>query len=186
MVIYNALPRKEYERVFMCKTAKEIWKTLYVVPTGRVKVPDDRYVVPTNKDNVIVSAGRTKVIPAGRTILVLNEVVTVGIKSLLKAISITAALIDVNASQSKLVLLENLNENYSKYLRLLYKVNTAEGVNAASEEVSTAELLKEFDLLKWDQQMVSELVALRNFARRHGSRFCIHDSCIQSSHAQTG
>ncbi|GJX69742.1 hypothetical protein Tco_0305469 [Tanacetum coccineum] len=28
MVIYNALPRKEYERIFMCNTAKEIWKTL--------------------------------------------------------------------------------------------------------------------------------------------------------------
>ncbi|GKD82833.1 hypothetical protein Tco_1349672 [Tanacetum coccineum] len=81
----------------------------------------------------------------------------VGIKSLLNAVSITAALIDVNAAQSKLVLLENFNENYSKCLRLLYKVNAAEGVNAASEEVSTAELvstayLKEFDLLKWDQQ----------------------------------
>ncbi|GKB17388.1 hypothetical protein Tco_0851311 [Tanacetum coccineum] len=36
----------------------------YVVPTSRVKVP-------TGKDNVIVNAGRTKVIPAGRTILVL-------------------------------------------------------------------------------------------------------------------
>ncbi|GKA38281.1 ribonuclease H-like domain-containing protein [Tanacetum coccineum] len=45
----------------------------YVVPTGRVKVPAGRYVVPTGKDNVIVSAGRTKVIPAGRTILVLQE-----------------------------------------------------------------------------------------------------------------
>ncbi|GJY93263.1 hypothetical protein Tco_0509045 [Tanacetum coccineum] len=81
----------------------------------------------------------------------------VGIKSLLNAVSITAALIDVNAAQSKLVLLENFNENYSKCLRLLYKVNAAEGVNAASEEVSTAELVstayfKEFDLLKWDQQ----------------------------------
>ncbi|GKB67925.1 hypothetical protein Tco_0929337, partial [Tanacetum coccineum] len=43
----------------------------YVVPTGRVKVHAGRYVVPTGKDNVIVSAGRTKVIPAGRTILVL-------------------------------------------------------------------------------------------------------------------
>ncbi|GJV19065.1 hypothetical protein Tco_1368085 [Tanacetum coccineum] len=30
MVIYNALPRKEYERIFMCNTAKEIWKTLII------------------------------------------------------------------------------------------------------------------------------------------------------------
>ncbi|GJW56054.1 hypothetical protein Tco_0102785 [Tanacetum coccineum] len=43
----------------------------YVVPTGRVKVPASRYVVPTGKDNVIVSTGRSKIIPAGRTILVL-------------------------------------------------------------------------------------------------------------------
>ncbi|GKF62862.1 hypothetical protein Tco_0182916, partial [Tanacetum coccineum] len=37
-----------------------------IVTTSRVKVPAGRYVVPTGKDNVIVSAGRTKVIPAGR------------------------------------------------------------------------------------------------------------------------
>ncbi|GJX83113.1 hypothetical protein Tco_0332594 [Tanacetum coccineum] len=65
----------------------------------------------------------------------------VGIKSLLNVVSITAALIDVNAAQSKLVLLENFNESYSKCLRLLYKVNVAKGVNAASEEVSIAELV---------------------------------------------
>ncbi|GKB31017.1 hypothetical protein Tco_0870418 [Tanacetum coccineum] len=53
----------------------------------------------------------------------------------------SAALIDVNAAQLKLVLLENFNENYSKCLRLMYKVNTAEVVNVASEEVSTAELV---------------------------------------------
>ncbi|GKG39589.1 hypothetical protein Tco_0463734, partial [Tanacetum coccineum] len=50
----------------------------YVVPTGRVNVPAGRNVVPTGKDNVIVSTGRTKVIPAGRTILdlvVLSELI---------------------------------------------------------------------------------------------------------------
>ncbi|GJU52741.1 zf-CCHC domain-containing protein [Tanacetum coccineum] len=30
MMIYNALPRKKYERIFMCKTAKEIWDTLLI------------------------------------------------------------------------------------------------------------------------------------------------------------
>ncbi|GJY57829.1 hypothetical protein Tco_0457721 [Tanacetum coccineum] len=167
----------------------------------------------------------------------LNEIV------FLMLFGVTPALIDVNAAQSKLVLLENLNENYSKCLRLLYKsyyysykVNATEGVNAASEEVSTAysckvtfdgnisesqwkllgktqdseerfslngsfslarnclfsfwtrfslmhednikfkefglhDNLKEFDLLKWDQQVVSKLVALRNFARRYGQDY---------------
>ncbi|GJR21332.1 hypothetical protein Tco_0969859 [Tanacetum coccineum] len=67
------------------------------------------------------------------------------------AVSITAALIDVNAAQSKLVLLENFNENYSKCLRLLYKVNATEGVNAASEEVSTVELVSTAYVIYMDQ-----------------------------------
>ncbi|GJW23075.1 hypothetical protein Tco_0033697 [Tanacetum coccineum] len=46
----------------------------------------------------------------------------VEIQSLFNAASITAALIDVNATQSKLVLLENFNENYSMCLRLLVKL----------------------------------------------------------------
>ncbi|GJT47101.1 hypothetical protein Tco_0955816 [Tanacetum coccineum] len=46
----------------------------------------------------------------------------VGIKSFLMLFGITTVLIDVNAAQSKLVLLENFNENYSKCLRLLVKL----------------------------------------------------------------
>ncbi|GJT50724.1 hypothetical protein Tco_0976881 [Tanacetum coccineum] len=53
------------------QSSRIVTTSRYVVPTGRVKVPAGRYVVPTGKDNVIVSAGRSKVIPAGRTILVL-------------------------------------------------------------------------------------------------------------------
>ncbi|GKD41740.1 hypothetical protein Tco_1261947 [Tanacetum coccineum] len=34
MTIYNALPRKEYERVFMCKIAKEVWHTLIITHQG--------------------------------------------------------------------------------------------------------------------------------------------------------
>ncbi|GJZ39413.1 hypothetical protein Tco_0585976 [Tanacetum coccineum] len=30
MTIFNALPRKEYERIFMCKTTKEVWHTLII------------------------------------------------------------------------------------------------------------------------------------------------------------
>nr|GEV53792.1 serine/threonine protein kinase SRPK1 [Tanacetum cinerariifolium] len=35
MVIYNALPRKEYERIFMCNMEKEIWKTLLITHPSR-------------------------------------------------------------------------------------------------------------------------------------------------------
>ncbi|GJZ22773.1 hypothetical protein Tco_0559812 [Tanacetum coccineum] len=30
MVLYNALPKKEYEKIFMCKTAKDIWNSLVI------------------------------------------------------------------------------------------------------------------------------------------------------------
>ncbi|GJZ55851.1 zf-CCHC domain-containing protein [Tanacetum coccineum] len=38
IVIYNALPRKEYERIFMCQTAKEIWDTLLITHQGNNQV----------------------------------------------------------------------------------------------------------------------------------------------------
>ncbi|GJU50947.1 hypothetical protein Tco_1220502 [Tanacetum coccineum] len=38
MVIYNALPRKEYERIFICNTEKEIWKTLLTTHQGNNQV----------------------------------------------------------------------------------------------------------------------------------------------------
>ncbi|GJV35503.1 hypothetical protein Tco_1407980 [Tanacetum coccineum] len=38
MVIYNALPRKEYERIFMCHIAKEIWDTLLITHQGNNQV----------------------------------------------------------------------------------------------------------------------------------------------------
>ncbi|GJT18524.1 retrovirus-related pol polyprotein from transposon TNT 1-94 [Tanacetum coccineum] len=42
MVIYNALSRKEYERIFMCNTAKEIWKTLLITHQGNNQVKDNK------------------------------------------------------------------------------------------------------------------------------------------------
>ncbi|GJT41397.1 hypothetical protein Tco_0941262 [Tanacetum coccineum] len=42
MIIYNALPRKEYERIFMCNTTKEIWKTLLITHQGNNQVKDNK------------------------------------------------------------------------------------------------------------------------------------------------
>ncbi|GJV04965.1 putative reverse transcriptase domain-containing protein [Tanacetum coccineum] len=42
MVIYNALPRKEYERIFMCNTEIEIWKTLLITHQGNSQVKDNK------------------------------------------------------------------------------------------------------------------------------------------------
>ncbi|GJW46731.1 hypothetical protein Tco_0078377 [Tanacetum coccineum] len=60
--------------------------------------------------------------------------------------------------------------------------NVAEGVNAASEEVSTDELvstayLKEFDLLKWDQQVTGVWSMASNGSSMvdHRRQQCVHD-----------
>ncbi|GJQ96067.1 hypothetical protein Tco_0007206 [Tanacetum coccineum] len=42
MVIYNVFPRKEYERIFKCNTAKEIWKTLLITHQGNSQVKDNK------------------------------------------------------------------------------------------------------------------------------------------------
>ncbi|GKD09046.1 hypothetical protein Tco_1188731 [Tanacetum coccineum] len=42
MVLYNALPKKEYERIFMCKTAKDIWQSLLVTHQGNSQVKDNK------------------------------------------------------------------------------------------------------------------------------------------------
>nr|GEU95079.1 zf-CCHC domain-containing protein/DUF4219 domain-containing protein/UBN2 domain-containing protein [Tanacetum cinerariifolium] len=40
MTLYNTLPHKEYERVFMCKNAKEVWHTLIITHQGNPQVKD--------------------------------------------------------------------------------------------------------------------------------------------------
>ncbi|GJW51167.1 zf-CCHC domain-containing protein [Tanacetum coccineum] len=42
MVLYNALPKKEYERIFMCKTAKDIWQSLSIIHQGNSQVKDNK------------------------------------------------------------------------------------------------------------------------------------------------
>ncbi|GJV24172.1 hypothetical protein Tco_1376867 [Tanacetum coccineum] len=42
MVLYNVLPKKEYERIFMCKTAKDIWQSLLITHQGNSQVKDNK------------------------------------------------------------------------------------------------------------------------------------------------
>nr|GEU92703.1 zf-CCHC domain-containing protein/DUF4219 domain-containing protein/UBN2 domain-containing protein [Tanacetum cinerariifolium] len=42
MVIYIAFPKKEYERIFMCNTTKENWKTLLITRLGNNQVKDNK------------------------------------------------------------------------------------------------------------------------------------------------
>ncbi|GJV96776.1 zf-CCHC domain-containing protein [Tanacetum coccineum] len=42
MVLYNTLPKKEYETIFMCKTAKDIWQSLLITHQGYSQVKDNK------------------------------------------------------------------------------------------------------------------------------------------------
>ncbi|GKC50636.1 zf-CCHC domain-containing protein [Tanacetum coccineum] len=42
MVLYNALPKKEYERIFICDTAKDIWNSLIITHQGNKQVKDNK------------------------------------------------------------------------------------------------------------------------------------------------
>ncbi|GJV34494.1 hypothetical protein Tco_1394894 [Tanacetum coccineum] len=61
MVIYNALPRKEYERIFMCQTAKEIWDTLLITHQGNNQVK-------ANKIDLLVQQYKQFMIPEEESI----------------------------------------------------------------------------------------------------------------------
>ncbi|GKC43978.1 zf-CCHC domain-containing protein [Tanacetum coccineum] len=61
MVIYNALPRKEYKRIFMCQTAKEIWDTLLITHQGNSQVK-------ANKIDLLVQQYKEFMIPEEESI----------------------------------------------------------------------------------------------------------------------
>ncbi|GJV21630.1 ribonuclease H-like domain-containing protein [Tanacetum coccineum] len=42
IVLYNVLPKKEYERIFMCETAKDVWNSLINTYQGNKQVKDNK------------------------------------------------------------------------------------------------------------------------------------------------
>ena len=42
MFLYNALPKKEYERIFMCDSAQDIWNSLIMTHQGNKQVKDNK------------------------------------------------------------------------------------------------------------------------------------------------
>ncbi|GJX78432.1 zf-CCHC domain-containing protein [Tanacetum coccineum] len=42
MVLYNTLPKKEYERILMCNTAQDIWNSLITTHQGNKQVKDNK------------------------------------------------------------------------------------------------------------------------------------------------
>ncbi|GKE42006.1 hypothetical protein Tco_1469290, partial [Tanacetum coccineum] len=58
MVLYNALPKKEYERIFVCKTAKDIWNSLIVTHQAKKVSSDEEASCSDSEDEEYATAGR--------------------------------------------------------------------------------------------------------------------------------
>ncbi|GJV69792.1 reverse transcriptase domain-containing protein [Tanacetum coccineum] len=115
------------------------------------------------KDNVLKTYVKGQILEESYRITVGR---IVGIKSFLMLFGITTVLIDVNAAKSntKLLRLEKVSTACRKLLLLVVEVNAAEGVNAASEEVSMsgvrAEILAADHLSRLENPHKGDLVEL--------------------------
>ncbi|GKE04563.1 hypothetical protein Tco_1396581, partial [Tanacetum coccineum] len=59
ITLYNALLCKEYERVFMCETAKEVWHTLIITHQGNLQVKDCKIDLLTQQHELSISDEET-------------------------------------------------------------------------------------------------------------------------------
>ncbi|GKB30017.1 hypothetical protein Tco_0869418 [Tanacetum coccineum] len=60
MTLYNVIPRKEYERVFMCKTAKEVWHTLIITHQDNSQVMNYKiYLLTQEYEKFLISNEET-------------------------------------------------------------------------------------------------------------------------------
>ncbi|GJZ91138.1 hypothetical protein Tco_0663065 [Tanacetum coccineum] len=66
ITLYNALPHKEYERVFMYKTTKEVWHTLIVTHQGNSQVKNYKIDLLTQEYHKF-SISNEETIDSGRT-----------------------------------------------------------------------------------------------------------------------
>ncbi|GJY11026.1 hypothetical protein Tco_0379211 [Tanacetum coccineum] len=60
MTLYNALPCKEYERLFMCKTAKEVWHTLIITHHSNIDLLTQEYEKFSISNEETVDSGFTR------------------------------------------------------------------------------------------------------------------------------
>ncbi|GJT79208.1 retrovirus-related pol polyprotein from transposon TNT 1-94 [Tanacetum coccineum] len=77
MTLYNALPRKEYEQVFMCKTAKEVWHTLIITHQGNSQVKNCKIDLLTQQYDKFSSQVKKLLIAASLDSMLLAKVTAI-------------------------------------------------------------------------------------------------------------
>ncbi|GJW52358.1 hypothetical protein Tco_0093709 [Tanacetum coccineum] len=77
MTLYNALPRKEYERVLMCKTAKGIWHTLIITHQGNSQVKNCKIYLLTQEYEKFSISNEKLLIAASHDSMLLAKVTAI-------------------------------------------------------------------------------------------------------------
>nr|GEW51960.1 hypothetical protein [Tanacetum cinerariifolium] len=88
MVLNHALPKKEYERIFMCKTTKDVWNLLIITHQGNKQVKDNKIALDesfSSRNHVIkfLRALPTKWLPKVMAIKECNDLSTLPLDELI-------------------------------------------------------------------------------------------------------
>ncbi|GJW26537.1 putative reverse transcriptase domain-containing protein [Tanacetum coccineum] len=77
MTLYNALSHKEYERIFMCKTAKDVWHTLIITHQGNSQVKNYKIDLLTSEYEKSQSQMKKRLIAASHNSMLLAKVTAI-------------------------------------------------------------------------------------------------------------
>ncbi|GJW03312.1 hypothetical protein Tco_1562168 [Tanacetum coccineum] len=170
MNIYNALPRKEYEHVFMCKTAKEVWHTLIITHQGNSQVKNCKIDLLTQEyekfsisNEETIDSGFTRFNAIRAKVMAIEEakdLATLPLEELIRNLKVYEMVLDNDGVDSK------TTKEKVKSLALKAKVtreqtsDDSDSQGESDEEVDEKEA-KAFNLLAWN---------FRKFFRK-GNRF---------------
>ncbi|GJX83923.1 hypothetical protein Tco_0333404 [Tanacetum coccineum] len=102
MTFYNALPRKEYGRVFMCKTAKKILHTLIITHQGNSQVKNCKIDLLTQEyEKFLISSDETIDSAKVMTIEEAKDLATLPLSELIRNLKVYEMVLDNNGVGSK-------------------------------------------------------------------------------------
>ncbi|GJY50737.1 hypothetical protein Tco_0441584 [Tanacetum coccineum] len=99
--LYNALLRKEYERVFMCKTTKEVWHTLIITHQGNSQVKNTRCSQSSMKKLLIAALHDSTLLTKVTAIKEAKDLATLALDELIRNLKIFEMVVDKDGVGSK-------------------------------------------------------------------------------------
>nr|GEX77116.1 UBN2 domain-containing protein [Tanacetum cinerariifolium] len=146
MVLYNALPKKEYERIFKCDTAKDIWNSLIITHQAL-----DEFFSSRNHVRKFLKALPTKWHPKVTTIEESNDLSTLPLDELINNLKVYEVVLEKD--------LEIFRNKKEKYKSLTLKARKVLSEKEATSSNSN------------DEEYAMAVRDFKKFFRRRGSSF---------------